>query len=272
MKQIALLLCILSMKVSAQDYFPLEVGNTWTYYNSRDTLVYHVTDSVNIGNKKYFLYGAYSSRMDTIRKDIQGNIWKMIKGVDYLWFDFTKDNGATYTFPSFDSSQAYIIEVSKYHTQQTYLGTFSQCIALNFDVPQWVDDEIFYSFAPEVGLIEIYGGESPDYILCSAVLDGLPLKVANDQTSAPTSFALIQNYPNPFNPSTTIDYELHKSGAVNLSVFDILGRQVTTIVNKYQNKGEYRINFDGRGLASGIYLYSLKLGSYSITKKCVLLK
>jgi hypothetical protein len=260
------------MRMTAQDYFPLEVGNTWTYCSFHDTLVYHVTDSVNIGNKKYFLYGAYSGRMDTIRKDIQGNIWKMIKGIDYLWFDFTRDSGANYTFPSFDSTQIYNIEVTKYLTLQTYLGTYRQCIGLYFDIPQWVDDEIFYTFAPKVGLIEIYGGESPDYLLYSAVLNGIPLEVANDRTSAPTSFALIQNYPNPFNPTTTIDYELHKSGLVNLSVFDMLGRQVTTIVNKYQSKGAYRITFDGRGLASGIYFYSLKSGSYSITKKCVLLK
>ena len=273
MKQISILLFILTMRMSAQDYFPLEVGNTWAYSSSYDTIVYHIKDSVNIGNKRYFLYEVPSWRMeDTIRKDNQGNIWKRIKGVDSLWFDFTRDYEATYTFPSFDSLHPYIVQVYKYVSAQTYIGTYNQCINISFVVPHWKDSDWAYVFAPNVGLIEMYGGESPSYLLCSAVLHGIPLTVANDQVSGPTSFTLEQNYPNPFNPTTTIGYELHKSSFVNLSVFDICGRQVATIVNEYQSKGVYKVNFDGRGLASGIYLCSLKSDGFSITRKCVLLK
>ena len=122
MKYTVILIIILSMRMNAQDYFPLEVGNTWAYSSSLDTIVYQIKDSVNIGNKKYFLYVVPSWRIkDTIRKDDQGNIWKRIKGVDSLWFDFTRDYGATYTFPSFDSSHAYIVQVYKYTSVQTYM-------------------------------------------------------------------------------------------------------------------------------------------------------
>lgn len=97
-------------------------------------------------------------------------------------------------------------------------------------------------------------------------------KVKTEHKALPNHFALDQNYPNPFNPTTTIDYELRTSGFVTLSVFDMLGRELKTLVNKRQDAGKYSIDFHGRDLMSGIYFYSLKSGNYSSIKKCVLLK
>lgn len=91
------------------------------------------------------------------------------------------------------------------------------------------------------------------------------------------SYKLEQNYPNPFNPSTIISYNIAKSGNVKLQVYDILGREIKTLINKEQNPGNYNITWDGKdnfgySLPSGIYLYSIISGDFILTKKMVLIK
>jgi plastocyanin len=85
-------------------------------------------------------------------------------------------------------------------------------------------------------------------------------------------FELMQNYPNPFNPSTSIQYAISKRQLVSLKVYDILGNEVTTLVNEEKERGVYSVNFDAAGLASGMYLYKLQAGSFVETKKMILLQ
>ncbi|MDL1892892.1 T9SS type A sorting domain-containing protein, partial [Sphingobacteriales bacterium CHB3] len=92
----------------------------------------------------------------------------------------------------------------------------------------------------------------------------------------PDGFALFQNYPNPFNPGTSISYRLSAISQVTLKVYDVLGREVATLVNEVKGPGEHSARFvaDGlaSGLASGTYFYRLTAGAHSITKKFVLQK
>lgn len=99
-----------------------------------------------------------------------------------------------------------------------------------------------------------------------------PLKVEKDPVSIPTDFTLRQNYPNPFNPSTTISFDLVKEGLISLKVYDMLGREITTLVNENLSTGSYTVKFSGNNLASGIYLYRLTTGSFSETKQMILAK
>ena len=85
-------------------------------------------------------------------------------------------------------------------------------------------------------------------------------------------YKLYQNYPNPFNPTTTISYYLERSGLVTLKVFNILGEEVTVLVNGYQTKGAKEINFDASNLPSGVYFYTLTTGDFKDTKVMVLIK
>jgi hypothetical protein len=87
-----------------------------------------------------------------------------------------------------------------------------------------------------------------------------------------SKFELFNNYPNPFNPSTSIKYSIGGKSLVTLKIYDILGREIETIVNKEQTAGSYQVKFDASNLSSGIYLYQLKAGSFVNTKKMVLLK
>ncbi len=86
------------------------------------------------------------------------------------------------------------------------------------------------------------------------------------------NFNLKQNYPNPFNPTTTIKYSLPGSEFVTLKVFNVLGKEVSTLINKTQAAGNYEVNFDASNLTSGIYIYQLTSGSNTQIRKMVLLK
>jgi len=90
--------------------------------------------------------------------------------------------------------------------------------------------------------------------------------------SIPVSFDLKQNYPNPFNPSTTISYQLPRRGFVSLKVFDIAGREVSTLVNGVQGAGEYSINYNASALSGGVYFYKLVTKDFSAVKKMILLR
>ncbi len=92
------------------------------------------------------------------------------------------------------------------------------------------------------------------------------------ENNIPLQFSISQNYPNPFNPSTTFKYEIAKTGFVTLKVYDILGRELATLVNEVRQPGLYSTEWNSTGKPSGVYFYRLTAGSFSETKKMILLK
>jgi hypothetical protein len=86
------------------------------------------------------------------------------------------------------------------------------------------------------------------------------------------NFRLLQNYPNPFNPSTSITYSTNVSGNVKLLVFSTVGEELALLVSEHQNRGEYKVSFDGSALPSGIYFYRIITDGFIQTKKMVLLR
>ena len=108
--------------------------------------------------------------------------------------------------------------------------------------------------------------------LISGMKSGLAKGKSIQQNNVPVKYSLAQNYPNPFNPTTTISYSLSKPGNVTLKIYDILGREITTIVNEYKNEGNFTASFNASKFASGVYIYQLRSGSFVDTKKMVLTK
>jgi len=111
------------------------------------------------------------------------------------------------------------------------------------------------------------------------VASGILLDIESDETINPQGFSLYQNYPNPFNPSTKIKFTIPSvtlSGAegslVTLKVYDVLGNEIATLVNEEKPVGEYEVEFDGKGLTSGVYFYQLKSENFIETKKMLLMK
>jgi hypothetical protein len=98
-----------------------------------------------------------------------------------------------------------------------------------------------------------------------------PVAVQNSEIDL-NSFNLKQNYPNPFNPTTKINYELRVTNYVSVIVYDVLGNEIRSLINKKQTAGSYEVEFDGSDLPSGIYYYKLTSGNYSFTRKMMLIK
>jgi hypothetical protein len=113
-------------------------------------------------------------------------------------------------------------------------------------------------------------GTRPDIGACE---NPVPVvSVEESQSGVPTSSALSQNYPNPFNPSTTINYQLPTVNHVTLKVYDVLGREVATLVDEVKQPGTYSVQWDASEVASGVYYYRLTSGEFTQTKKLILLR
>jgi len=103
------------------------------------------------------------------------------------------------------------------------------------------------------------------------------LDIAGENGNHPTGISLHQNYPNPFNPVTTLRYDIPENALVNITIYDMLGRKVKTLINRTQDAGYKSViwnatNDYGKPVSAGIYLYQIQAGEYISTKKMVLLK
>jgi hypothetical protein len=116
----------------------------------------------------------------------------------------------------------------------------------------------------------IYSPSGPYDVWGAFGCSGSIIGITNNQT--PVKYNLSQNYPNPFNPSTSIRFDIPKDGLVKLVVYDVLGKEVATIVNGEKTAGSYIIDFNASNLTSGIYFYKLTAGDFSDIKKMILLK
>lgn len=90
--------------------------------------------------------------------------------------------------------------------------------------------------------------------------------------SAPGGYYLAQNYPNPFNPSTVINYNVVSAGQVTLKLYNIVGKEIASLVNEYKEPGNYYYEFNGKNLTSGVYLYKFQSGNFVSVKKMILMK
>ena len=110
------------------------------------------------------------------------------------------------------------------------------------------------------------------------VIDNICIKgyllvgVGNSNSNVPKTYSLSQNYPNPFNPVTRISFELPKQGFVNLKVYDILGKEVKTLVNEVRGAGSYSVDFNASEFSTGVYFYRLESNGFTDTKKMMLIK
>jgi aminopeptidase N len=102
--------------------------------------------------------------------------------------------------------------------------------------------------------------------------DVLSIVLGTDVNNVVNNFSLEQNYPNPFNPSTTIKYSLGKAGITTLKIYDVLGKEVATLVNEELQAGPHEVTFDASNLPSGVYVYKIQSGEYINSKKMLLLK
>jgi hypothetical protein len=94
----------------------------------------------------------------------------------------------------------------------------------------------------------------------------------NQKLDIPNAFSLLQNHPNPFNPETTIRFDVKEPCRVTLKVLDLRGREVSTLADAKYQPGEHSIRFDASGLASGIYVYTIRMGDFTAVRKMAVMK
>ncbi|MDD5607474.1 MAG: T9SS type A sorting domain-containing protein [Ignavibacterium sp.] len=171
----------------------------------------------------------------------------------------------------------------QYPTVLNNIGTYSSGERITFKIclknnnEMWTSIKNFNgSFDPSGNLDNIRGAvtvanatSGEGFIVWS--VDNVIVGVDNEGIML-SDFSLFQNYPNPFNPSTTILYEIPEIQHITIRVFDLLGKEVATLVDEEKHAGKYSVDFDGRNLSTGMYIYKIQAGSFTQTKKMILLK
>ena len=130
------------------------------------------------------------------------------------------------------------------------------------------NEHSFFISPPGDGANNSFTTTAPDTFTVTGVITG----IEHNNGVIPMATALQDNYPNPFNPSTVIPFDLQENTFVTLNVYDMLGRKVATLVNGQLGAGSYKVDFDAANLPSGYYIYDLKAGNFSASKKMLLTK
>ncbi len=135
-----------------------------------------------------------------------------------------------------------------------------------------IDQNGYFSAGPDSGMSLITVRDSLSDVIGGAIVFIMPGTAVEHEFTRPLEFSLEQNYPNPFNPSTTIRYSVKEACQVSLKLYDIRSRELFTIVEKYQQSGEYGIHFTALQLASGVYFYRIQMGEFTAVRKMLLMK
>ncbi len=282
-------------------WFPLAIGNIWVYnqYWYEDwgggppiitfegTRNMEVTKDTLIENKKYFVvenedisFMVFPPKMFLRVDSLTGFIyryWEELNG-EYIFHNLNAEVGDTIFNPDLPGSPFYILmneQPINYLSTNTYERVYWEYLPCSCS----------HVLVKGFGLARTYFNEfgGSESILKGCVINGVlygdttfVVDVEEKQNPIPTDYKLEQNYPNPFNPTTIISYQLPKAGNVTLKVYDVLGREVATLVNEEKSAGIYKIKFNPvssfRNPASGVYFYQLKAGEFVETKKMLLIK
>ncbi|MFA5012708.1 MAG: T9SS type A sorting domain-containing protein [Ignavibacteria bacterium] len=284
--------------VSAK-YLPLAVGNKWVYLKASSmggSYIYSITvtqitkDTV-INNRKYF----YTN---------------IIPSVSAYWIRYDSTNGQIKMYANYapDCNYERMYYDLSVNVGDSCNNSYMPCTMNNYYCTQIKDTSLFgiitriktyyYSFsihnggstktenfAKNIGcysdishVASVYGQNHNIYTLKGFVINGqlygdTTLTFINTiSTNIPGKYSLSQNYPNPFNPRTVISFQLPAVSDVMLKVYDVTGKEVTTLVNESLQPGTYETTFDGSGLNSGVYFYKLIADGFTETKRMLLVK
>jgi len=271
-------------------YYPLNNGNYWEYHESIGELGGAYTTSPNywlnvIGDTVF-------SNGKTYKKIKQGSFsysdinWRYERIDSTTLAVYRLYNGVEYKIDSLSAKPGDRIACSHFNIP---FIKFTNCISEGEET--WFDQQYMVKtmqdpstsmnyqyklveglgFCYSVSYEGIFQATKLTYAKINGVEYGIKTGInRNDQI--PTQFILFQNYPDPFNSTTKINYTVPKSVFTTIKVYDVLGREVTTLVNENKSAGDYSIQFDGGKLVSGIYFYRMKAGDFVQTKKLILLK
>ncbi len=279
-------------------YLPLKIGNAWIYdwlgNGNSGNVKLKITSSVQFNNHTYYYFeqtgnpcvcAQYSHSPFLIQLDnpiridsVTGNIfWKF---ESCAWHFEEKLYDSLKMIPSnFVNNACFFVSVQDTNNV-TVFGNNTKSKNAGEPVPTYYK---FRRYAQNFGLISSVQGCSFStlctYSLKGCVVNGVAygdtaflVGINQISTEIPNKFSLFQNYPNPFNPMTNVKFQIPNSGFVKLIVYDLLGKEIQTLVNKQLSPGTYEVDFEGSNLPSGVYYYKFESGAFTETKKMVLVK
>ena len=215
-------------------------------------------------------------RSDDIYVDNYGNIFSANK---YYGLLRSTDMGITWDTLSHNFAGERIQAITGNSTNQLFCsaGTYAQyAVYMSDDFGEnWIDVTLGFPSNRTVCTSLAFDSEGfiyagTNYSVFRSV--STTVEIGKGQSKLPSEYLLEQNYPNPFNPSTKISYQIPQQGFVTLKVFDVLGKEVATLVNEEKPIGNYEIDFSSNGLASGVYIYRMKVNDFITSKKMILIK
>jgi hypothetical protein len=273
--------------------YPVHVGNYWQYkvtvdsdFNNEDTIFYSnrevLTDTLMPNGEVY--KKIYDSRIGTLQPfrylridSTTGCIYKYYPYGNYNNNELLRDSLKMMEGDSFIAEDGYTIICTLVDT----IDLFSENrLRKHFYFPLI---PIYGEHKYVNGIGETYRWEHSEPIVNVDIYSELTYAKINGEEFGQLvnysnnkievySYTLGQNYPNPFNPTSIIKYQIPELSFVTLKVYDVLGNEITTLVNKETPAGNYEVEVNGTGLPSGVYFYQLKAGRFVETKKMVLLK
>lgn len=254
---------------------PFAVGNQWIYHvreysggmtGNRDTVYYDtvsVIGSMTIGNDTIWVLSngnEFVAHNDSIFSFSAGTT--MLKYVPASAIPAVLSSGASFSFIA--------------DTIKTPFGNFVSGISLQFSMIGESGGTAYYeAIVPGVGIIfDSTVTTWPEYFgtKVKRLMSFTKNVLSVSKEVIATGYSLSQNFPNPFNPTTVISYQLPVTSTVTLKIFDLLGREVATLVNEEKSAGSYEVHWNAMGFASGVYFYQLQSGEFVQTKKLILQK
>lgn len=205
--------------------------------------------------------------------------WKtslFVANPDSIFFESVPISDSSIIYVSIENKSSNFLNITGFYNKNNMFNVYH---ALPINITPHGSEEISISFKPnQEGYFKdcLYIISDTNSIRIAQVMvlagrtDTSFSNIQNDDVIA--KFLLEQNYPNPFNPSTTIQYQIPESGLVTLKIYDLLGKEIITLVNKELIAGKHEADFNASGFNSGVYFYRLQAGSFIETKKMVLMK
>jgi len=265
------------------EYLPLKVGNSWTLswieISSGGKFKVTVTKDSVINSKKYYQCN-FPGLSQWFRIDsLSGNIYNYSNGggCAYSPGEILVDSIAS----NKNDSTNFCGNVKRKCVETGSIELFGNTYAKKEFGPVIVLTADSRKYAENIGIYFMELGDPlpTTYTLLGCVVNGIVYgdttltDINQISTKIPEKYSLSQNYPNPFNPKTVINYELRVTiDLVSIKVFDVLGNEVSTLVNEKQTAGSYSVTFDGINFPSGVYFYKLTAGYFIDTKRMVIVK
>ncbi|KAF0148412.1 MAG: hypothetical protein FD143_2875 [Ignavibacteria bacterium] len=273
-----------AQELDPYQFFPANVGDRWEYTQAGPNVTYTVIrDSTDMKDSSRFIfyynpplyYGAdyridknynvfYLPQFHNLHEyklDAQmGESWIVIVVDSNKW----EESRVSGIYQSFVFGKLTTIKEIQYYQCWRRPDSLIDTTLINVQ-------KLAYGF----GLISKENYVLQPYLLRGCRINGITYGVVDikeEPHTIPSELKLYQNYPNPFNPTTVIGYQLSVAGHVTLRIHDMLGREITTLINEEKQAGKYEVKFDGSGLASGIYFYQLITNKATKTMKMILQK